>query len=78
MNDIIEECYSMQIGGNGKLDSETNKIIDDAVALFNDLLSRMNSAKSIKEKGEQKKLYDSINSDLEANSLKLMGRMNKI
>lgn len=78
MNDIIEECYSMQIRGNGKLDTETNKIIDEAVSVFNDLLSRMNQAKGIEKAGDQKKHYDSINEDLDKNSLKLMDRMNKI
>ena len=78
MNDIIEECYSMQIYGNGKKDSETNKIIDEAVQLFDDLLTRTNAARSIQDNKEMKKHFELINTDLEKNSLQLMTKMDKL
>ena len=78
MNDIIEECYSMQIYSNGKVESETNKIIDEAVTVFDDLLSRTNEARNIVDKKELRKHFDSINTDLDKNSLKLMAKMDKV
>lgn len=78
MNNIIEECYSMQIYSKGKKDAETNKIIDEAVDLFDDLLSRTNAARKIDDKGELRKHFDLIHTDLEKNSLQLMTKMNKI
>lgn len=78
MNDIIEECYSMQIYSDGKKDSETNKIIDEAVNLFNDLLTRTNAARNIEDKKEMRKHFELINTDLEKNSLDLMTKMNKL
>ncbi|MEQ8324507.1 MAG: hypothetical protein RIC15_10350 [Vicingaceae bacterium] len=78
MNDIIEECYSIQISHAGRVDTESNKIIEDAVALFNDLLHRINSANKIEKRKELKDHFDAIHSDLEKNSLKLLERMNKL
>lgn len=78
MNDIIEECYSMQIYSNGKIDAETNKIIDEAVNVFDDLLERTNQARNIGDRKEMKKYFDLINSDLDKKSLALMAKMNKV
>ena len=78
MNDIIEECYSMQIYSNGKIDAETNKIIDEAVKVFDDLLERTNQARNIGDRKEMKKYFDLINSDLDKKSLALMAKMNKV
>ncbi|HAW51331.1 MAG TPA: hypothetical protein DCX54_03225 [Flavobacteriales bacterium] len=78
MNDIIEECYSMQIYSNGKIDAETNKIIDEAVNVFDDLLDRTNQARNIGDRKEMKKYFDLINSDLDKKSLALMAKMNKV
>jgi ArsR family metal-binding transcriptional regulator len=78
MNDIIEECYSMQMYSNGKIDMETNKIIDEAVNVFDDLLNRTNQARSIGDRKEMKKYFDLINSDLDKKSLALMAKMNKV
>ena len=78
VNNIIEECYTMQIVGKGKVDEETNKIIDEAVEVFDDMLKRVNSARSVEDKGQLKKHFDSINSDFEKASLKLMSKMNKL
>lgn len=76
VNNIIEECYSVQIAGRGK-DDKTNKIIDEAVAGFDDLLARMHQAQEIKDKKELRKHYNAINADLDKMSLDLMNKLNK-
>jgi len=78
VNNIIEECYTMQIVGQGKADKETNLIIDEAVEMFDDMLSRVNAARNIEDKNELRKHFESINSDFEKISLSLMSRMNKL
>ncbi len=77
VNNIIEECYSVQITNKDK-DKETNKIIDETVAMFDDLLLRLQTAKAITDMKEQKKHYDKINADLEKKSLDLIGKLNKV
>ncbi len=78
VNNIIEECYSIQIIGQGKIDKETNQIIDEAVDVFDNMLKRVNTARGMDNKIELRKHYESINVDLEKASLSLMGKMNKL
>ena len=78
VNNIIEECYSIQIIGQGKADKETNLIIDEAVEMFDDMLSRVNAARAIENKQDLRKHFDSINIDFEKASLSLMGKMDKL
>ncbi len=77
VNNIIEECYNVQISDKEK-DVETNKIIDETVLFFDDLLTRVHDAKNISSDGELKKHYDSINADLEKTSLFLINKLNKV
>ena len=78
VNNIIEECYSMQITGHGKVDKETNEIIDEAVEMFDNLLIRVNAARGIEDKKVLRKHFESINADFEKSSLGLMGKMDKL
>ena len=77
VNNIIEECYNVQINDKEK-DVATNKIIDETVLFFDDLLTRVHAAKEISDDGELKKHYDAINSDLEKTSLTLINKLNKV
>lgn len=77
VNNIIEECYSVQMSNKDK-HTETNKIIDETVALFDDLLSRVHAASSIEDAKKLKKHYESIHQDLEKKSLALMTKLNKV
>lgn len=76
VNDIVEECYNYQFQYPQQKDTESNKIIDDAVDMLDDMVGRVNQAKSIKDRGLLKQYFESINDDLEKQSLKLMERMN--
>lgn len=77
VNNIIEECYNVQINDKEK-DVATNKIIDETVLFFDDLLTRVHAAKTISDDVELKKHYEAINSDLEKTSLVLINKLNKI
>ena len=78
VNNIIEECYTMQITGDGKVDKQANLIIDEAVEMFDDMLIRVNAARSIQDKKELRNHFESINIDFEKGSLSLMGKMDKL
>ena len=77
VNNIVEECYSVQIMNKSK-ETETNKIIDETVELFDNLLTRVQEVKNIEDRAEKKKMYDAINSDLEKTSLALIGKLDKV
>ena len=77
VNNIVEECYSVQIVNNEK-EGETNKIIDEAVNMFDDLLSRLQDIKTEEDNKKRKKLYKDIDDELEKNSLKLLSKLEKV
>ena len=63
---------------NGKMDSQTNQIIDEAANLFDELLDRINAARKIDDNKDLHQHFESINSDLDKNSLQLMAKMDKL
>ena len=77
VNNIVEECYNVQIYNQSK-ENETNKIIDEAVEMFDNLLDRIHSVNRHGDKTEKKKEYASINSDLEKSGLILLDKIEKV
>lgn len=77
VNNIVEECYSLQLENKSK-QPQTNKIIDETVSAFDDLLTRMQNVKGIEDRNEMRKFYESINADLEKMSLAMMKKLNSV
>ena len=77
VNNIVEECYSLQLENKAK-QPQTNKIIDETVSAFDDLLTRMHNVNEIQDRNEMRKFYESINADLEKMSLAMMKKLNSV
>lgn len=73
LGDIIENVYLWE-NTNGKPTKESEAIIDDAIATFDDLITRVNARKV-----ENKKVhFDEIHSELESKARALIERINKL
>ena len=73
LGDIIEECYIAQMlapKSTGKIE----KIIDEAIAVFDDLIERMNS-KNVENK---KAHFKAIDTELETKANSLVEKLNKL
>ncbi|HLU87114.1 MAG TPA: hypothetical protein VKZ44_05110 [Taishania sp.] len=68
--DIVEESYSVQLFNEAKTEA-SNKVIDAAAAVQDDILSRINAAKS-------KKDFPSIIADFEAKTDELYDLVSKL
>lgn len=72
--DIIEAVYYWELENTQKPTKESDAIIDDAIASFDELIARVND-RSVEDK---KAHFKAINSDLEAKGRALIDRINKL
>jgi hypothetical protein len=72
--DIIEAVYYWELENSEKSTKESEAIIDEAIASFDDLIARVND-RNIENK---KTHFKSINSDLESKGRALIERINKL
>ncbi|WP_299115859.1 hypothetical protein [uncultured Winogradskyella sp.] len=72
--DIIEAVYYWELENTQKPTKESDAIIDDAFAGFDELIARVND-RSIED---AKSHFKAINNDLEAKGRALIDRINKL
>ena len=72
--DIIEAVYYWELENSEKPTKESEAIIDDAIASFDELIARANDRKV----DDKKAHFKSINADLEAKGRALIDRINKL
>ncbi len=74
LSDVIEECYVSQLSGDDKNNAKIEKIIDEAIATFDDLITKVNE-KNIENKNKH---FKSVNADLESKVNKLLIKLEKL
>ncbi len=74
LSDIIEECYICQLTNDDKISAKADKVIDEAIAVFDDLIVKLN----LKNVDNKKKHFQSIHADLESKTAKLLTKLDKI
>lgn len=74
LSDIIEECYVCQLNSDDKISAKAEKIIDEAIVVFDDLVVKINQ-KGIENK---KKHFQSIHSELEKKGSSLLLKLEKL
>jgi len=74
LSDIIEECYISQMFNDDKKSAKAEKIIDEAIKIFDDLIVKIN-AKNIADK---KKHFKAINLELEKKAGGLIAKLAKL
>lgn len=74
LGDIIEAVYDWQFANPEKDDKESEKIIDEAIAVFDELIVKVNDRKVEDKKAH----FKSINQELEAKGRVLIEKINKL
>lgn len=77
LGNVLEECYSEMLNNPGVKEKEINGIIDDAVDLADNLISRVNHSKVIPEK-ERKAHFKKISEELEEKAVDFIEKLNKL
>lgn len=72
LGDIIEAVYLYEMTTTGKPSAETNALIDEAIAAFDSLITRVNAKKVENKKAH----FSQINKDLEETANQLVARIN--
>ena len=74
LGDIIEAVYLFEITTTGKPTTETNALIDEAIAAFDALITKVN-AKNVENK---KAHFKQINVELEQTANQLIAKINEL
>jgi len=74
LGDIIEATYIAEIAKGGKPTEKTDEIVDEAIATFDDLITRVN----IRGVENKKAHFKQINQDLETKAKGLIEKINNL
>lgn len=74
LSDIIEECYICQLEGDDKTNVKAEKVIDEAILTFDDLIVKLNQ----KNVDNKKKHFNSIHKELRTKAEKLLDKIGKL
>ena len=74
LSDIIEECYVWQLVNSDKKANKAEKIIDEAIAVFDNLVAKINT----KKVENKKKHFAAINKELEKKASGLLAKLDKL
>jgi hypothetical protein len=74
LGDIIEAVYIWELTNAGKDTKESQKIIDDAITTFDELIVNVNA----NDVENAKQHFKGINTDLETKGRALIDRINKL
>ena len=77
LGNVLEECYSEMLNNPGIKEKEINAIIDDAVDLADDLISRVNHSRTI-ESNKRKAHFAKIAEELEDKAIGFIEKLNKL
>ncbi len=74
LGDIIQECYTWELLNPKANKKKSQKIVDEAVVVFDGLIDKVH-AKNVENK---KAHFKSIGKDLEKSAIKLLEKINKL
>jgi len=74
LGDIIEAVYVWQFANPAKDDKASEKIIDEAIAVFDELIAKVNDRKVEDKKAH----FKGINEELETKGRALIEKINKL
>lgn len=74
LSEIIEDCYVCQLNGDDKVSAKAEKIIDEAIATFDELIAKLH------EKGveSQKSHFQALRKSLNEKSASLSDKIGKL
>lgn len=78
LGDVIEECYESLLNNEGKNEKDVEAIVDEAVDLADDLITRANAAKKLKSGKEVKKHFSEIKEELGDKVIDFIEKLNAL
>jgi len=78
LGDVIEECYESLLNNEGKNEKEVEAIVDEAVDLADELISKANAAKKLKSGAEVKKHFSEIKEQLGDSVIGFIEKLNAL
>ena len=74
LSEIIEQCYLSQLTADDKTYAKADKIIDEAIATFDELIARLHQ----KPESTAKAHFNTLRKELQERTEKLNAQINKI
>ena len=74
ISDIIDAIYLKELVSNGKPTEASQKMVDEAITLFDELITKVNAKKVENKKAH----FNQISKDLETKGLQLIEKINSI
>jgi len=74
LSGIIEECYACQLEGDDKTSAKAEKIIDEAISNFDELIAKLHE----KDVEDQKKHLKELKASLNKKSTLLLEKITKL
>ena len=74
LSGVIEDCYACQLEGDDKTSAKAEKIIDEAITTFDELIAKLHQ----KDVEDQKKHLKELKASLNKNSALLTGKISKL
>lgn len=74
LSEIIEECYVCQLEGDDKVSEKAEKIIDEAITTFDDLIAKLHQ----KDVSDLKSHFKNIKAELMDKSTALSSKIEKL
>ena len=74
LSGIIEDCYVCQLEGDDKVSLKAEKVIDEAITTFDELIAKLQQ----KDVEDQKKHLKELKASLNKNSALLTGQISKL
>jgi hypothetical protein len=78
LGDVIEECYESLLNNEGKNEKEVEAIVDEAVDLADELITKANAAKKLKSRAEVKKHFSEIKERLGDSVIGFIEKLNAL
>ncbi len=74
LSGIIEDCYVCQLEGDDKISAKAEKIIDEAITTFDDLIAQLHQ----KDVADQKTHLRALKASLNDKSAQLLDKISKL
>jgi len=74
LSGVIEDCYACQLEGDDKTSGKAEKIIDEAITTFDELIAKLHQ----KDVEDQKKHLKELKASLNKKSALLTGKISKL
>ena len=74
LSEIIEDCYVCQLNSDDKISAKAEKIIDEAISTFDELIVKLH----LKDVEDQKAHLRSLRADLSKKSSNLSDKIKKL